>query len=108
VQALLGSGYVAWAPPGSARTQPRDLPTPGAPKPKPVVQIVEDRDPVTSWKLTKEAMTRLCDGNAAQAEDLLMMNPAARDLYRLAVKLACAAEAKRRNLISVSPNEVRL
>ena len=53
-------------------------------------------------------MTRVCDGNAALAMDLLMASVEARDLYKRAQLAACTREAKRRGVVSVSPTEVGL
>jgi hypothetical protein len=72
------------------------------------LQLVFDADPFEAWRLTLEANTRALDGNRALAEDLLMTLPEARDLYRRAISSATQKEAKRRNVVSVSPSEVGL
>ena len=48
-------------------------------------------------------MQRVCDGNAMYANDLLMADPAARDLYRLATREAAVRVAKIVKKPSVSP-----
>lgn|SRR5262249_49852071 len=106
LQAMLDSRAAVWEPVhhGRAYPQPIDLPKADKPKPQPAVQIVEDRDPVTSWVLTYEAMTRVCDGDAATARDLLYGVPEARALFLQATKELCHRLAKRWGTWSVSPD----
>jgi hypothetical protein len=112
--ALIGSGAVAPAADGAvAVAQPRELPSapPPAPKGKPVVTIVHDNDALESWHLTKAAMTRLLDGDAARAEDILFTDPTARRLYQTATQIACEREKERLGKMgiarrSVSPSEL--
>lgn len=108
LDALLSSRRAWWRPRSSDfHPAPRDLPKPAAPAPRhPAVSIVWDKDPVESWRLTKQAMCRLTDGNSALALDLLLANVDARDLYRRATQAACAAEAKRRGTWSVCPSDL--
>src|SRR5262245_55732890 len=47
----------------------KELPPSEPPKPRPAVQLVDDPSAETAWHLTKAAMTRCCDGNAALAQD---------------------------------------
>jgi hypothetical protein len=89
--------------------QPIDLPKAEPVKAQPaVVQIVDDKSAFESWRMTKEALTRCCDGNAALAHDLLMADAACRDLYKRAQTEATRAEAKRRGVVSVCPTECGL
>jgi hypothetical protein len=104
---LFASVSVRWAPPSSAqRPQRRPLQPPAAQTPKPVVTIVADRDPLESWYLTKEAMTRLCDGDGKKAEDILFTDPAARRLYLVAQRQACELERERLAKMGVSRRSV--
>jgi hypothetical protein len=88
--------------------EPIELPKLEPAKPRPAVHLVEDEDVCEAWRLSREAMVRCCDNNAALAMDLLMGDVAARDLYKRAVHAATAREAKRRGVVSVSPNEVSI
>jgi len=91
------------ATPGVALKQPRDLPPAAPPAAKPEIEIVPDTDVVASWRATLQLMTKRCDGNRARAEDLLMTSPEARDVYKRATKEWATREAKRRGVVSVTP-----
>jgi hypothetical protein len=108
--ALLRIGAVVWMPghtPVAASS--RELPEPPKPAPKPKVVLLEVRDdPVASWKRTREHMIKKCNGDAQLARDLLDGDERARDLYRLACRVGCEAEARRRRVVSVGPDEIGL
>ncbi len=56
---------------GHATVRAQDIAPSAPPAGNPKVLIVDDPSPLTSWRLTVEAMTRLCHGNRAKAIDLL-------------------------------------
>jgi hypothetical protein len=87
--------------------QPFDV-VPQAPpaKPNPKVAIVYDSDPVTSWKLTLAAMTRLCDGNEKRALDLLYGNNDACQLWSNCQQAYRAQKAGRAVKVSVNPGDI--
>jgi hypothetical protein len=109
-ESLLRSGYLAWLPthhPTVAVSS--DLPPPPEPIKKPTVQLITRHDdPVLNWKATFQNMVRRCDGNVARARDILDGDLQARDLYRLACRVGCEAEARRRRVQSVGPDEIGL
>ncbi len=110
-RAFLTSHFVEWTPPGVRITaRPIDRPPPPpAPKPKPRVEIITvGDDAVASWRATRARMVALCDGNRAIAEDYLLADQIASELYLRATRVHCKAEAKRRNVRSVSPSEAAL
>jgi hypothetical protein len=80
--------FADWLPPSDGRPKPQPVAKAATPKPRPAVQLVEDRDPVTAWQLTVEANTRAMDGNKALAIDALMSDLKGRNLYLLASKEA--------------------
>ena len=110
LQAMLNSKIARWEA-HTDRNYPQATELPKAeppPKAHPAVLIVGDIDPVESWRLTKAAMTRVLDGNAALAMDVLMGSVAARDLYKRAQFEACRREAKRRGVVSVGPSDLEV
>jgi hypothetical protein len=113
-RSFLSSHYVEWMPvPDSASLpRPRDMAPPAPPPPPPPrpnkASIVYDADAVVSWRLSLQAMTRVCNGDAKRAEDLLLSIPEGRQLYMTATRIACKEEARRRDVWSVSPDQVRL
>jgi hypothetical protein len=106
LEAMLSSKFVAWGPRPKVQIEPRKLPEMDAPKPRPAVLLVDDADVCEAWRLSKQAMIRLCNGNAAAAMDLLLADPTARDLFKRATAEGCRREAKRRGVPSVSPDMV--
>jgi hypothetical protein len=102
-QSFFSNHFVAWVPPSTKATaKPRALPPPEKPKPRPEVRLVLDSDdPVENWNASKKLMTKKCGGDAVLAADLLHGDAAGRDLFRLAVKVATAAEARRLGMVSV-------
>jgi hypothetical protein len=82
---------------------PTDLPQVEPAKPRPAVLLVDDPDVISSWLATEAAMERVA-GNPTYANDLLMADPAARDLYRRATFDACKRVAKMVKRPSVSPD----
>jgi hypothetical protein len=82
---LLDIKSVVWTPPSTAaRPQPYPLAPPVQQKPRPVVQLVEDVDPVTAWQLSVQANTRAHDGDSARAIDAILFLPEGKDLWRRA------------------------
>jgi len=107
--AMINSRMARWEQKGRrAYPESVELPKAEPPKPRPIIQLVEDLSAETSWRLTKAATTRVCDGNAALAMDLLMSDVSARDLYKRAQVEACTREAKRRGVVSVCPTDIGL
>jgi hypothetical protein len=106
--ALIDSRGAMWAQwqKGRHYPEPVDIPKSAAPPANPPVQIVYDPNVLESWILTRDAMVRLCGGNRALAQDVLMANVGARDLFRQAQIEGCRKEAKRQGRPSVSPTEV--
>jgi hypothetical protein len=82
---------------------PTPLPAPEAPKPRPAVLLVDDPDVISSWLATEAAMERVA-GSPQYANDLLMADQSARDLYRRATFDACKRVAKIVGKPSVSPD----
>jgi acetoacetate decarboxylase len=103
LQAMLDARFLVWSPPSNQpRAAARELPTQPKAKPHPRVEIMGDGiDAVADWKLTKQRMTERCGGNSALALDLLMSDVRARELFKIATRIATAAEAKKRKMISV-------
>jgi hypothetical protein len=110
LSALLRTGLVVWLPPGSPiSVLPVEAPTQPEAKRRPRVVILDVRDdPVASWLKTKERMIQKCDGDAQMARDILDSDERSRDLYRMACRVGCAAEAARRGVVSVSPDSIGL
>jgi hypothetical protein len=103
--ALLSGHFVSWQPPGNKPlAKARVLPAPKPEPPRPAVELIDDPDPVASWRRSLESMTAKCGGNAALAKDLLLANRTAQELYKLACRSWADAEAKKRNTTSVSPS----
>jgi hypothetical protein len=110
-ESLLRSGYLAWLPSNQPTVAVSgDLPTVPKAKKKPRVVILETTppDPVESWKRTRAHMIKQCDGDAQLARDLLDSDERARDLYRLACRVGCEAEARRRGVQSIGPDQIGL
>jgi hypothetical protein len=93
----LDTGAVWWAPPGTPiAAKPAKLPTPAKLQPLPTLEFIDiPDDPEASWRQTLALMTERCGSHAA-AMDLLMGNAQARALCKLATRVACTTEAKRR------------
>jgi hypothetical protein len=109
-ESLLRSGYLAWQPPHYPTVAVGgDLPPQPKPKKKPRVVILETPgDVVDSWRRTRANMVKQCDGDAQLARDLLDSNAEAKQLYLIAVRVGCEAEARRRRVVSVGPDEIGL
>jgi hypothetical protein len=85
LDALLDSRRAVWRPKAKDfHPAPRDMAPAPAPKKSPPVVIIEDNDIVHSWRLTRDALVRVLDGNASLAMDILMAHSEARDLFRRA------------------------
>jgi hypothetical protein len=103
--------YVEWIPGGAALKQPRDLPPPEPPPPdlneKEIeAMIVRTDDPVADWRRLVSAVAQKLDRNERWAASKISDTcRAARDLRLVATRVACAREARRRNVVSVTPNE---
>lgn len=109
VQRMIDARFLMWSPPSDDRAVPYDLPPPAAARPRPdVIEIVPDRDPVTSFKKTRAKLVEACGGDVAVAMDLIAANPEAAALQKRATHEACAREAKRRGVVSVSPDQAAL
>jgi hypothetical protein len=105
--ALLRVGAVAWMPGHTpVAATPRDLPVPAEPVKKPTVTLVTRHDDaVLNWKATLSNLTHRCGGNERLARDLLAGNPQAAELEKRAMRIACEREARRRGVVSVSPEQ---
>jgi hypothetical protein len=95
-----------------AGLKPIDLPEqPPAPKKKPKLAkiMVRLRDPVASWTETFRGAREHFD-NDSDTMDWLLSHAEARELNKLATKVACAEEKVRRGgrLQSITPNMVGL
>jgi hypothetical protein len=107
LQAMLSAKLAAWVPAnGAHRPAPRDIAPSPAARPRPSVELVAGEDVVSSWLATLKLMAEKCDGDVGRARDLLAANPDAASLYKRAVKSACATEAKRRRVVSISPDKL--
>jgi hypothetical protein len=109
IRALLDSGAIWWAPPSQPiSAKPTTLPPQAKPQPKPTIEFVDiPDDPEASWRQTLALMTEKCGSHSA-AVDLLMSNSLARDLCKRATRAACAAEARKRRRVSISPSMIGL
>jgi hypothetical protein len=105
--ALLRIGAVVWVPGHTnASGNSHELPAPAETVKKPnVVLITRHDDPVLNWQSTLSNMVQKCDGNAAMARDLLDGNVEARELQKRAIRVACDREARRRGVVSVTPEQ---
>jgi hypothetical protein len=88
IERLLHIKAAEWLPPLDGRPKPQPLPAAPVPKPRPPVVIIDHKSPIESWHLTKTALVAACDNNVGLAQDLLMADPKARNLYLLASKEA--------------------
>jgi hypothetical protein len=104
--AMLASHYVAYQPPGDKPlAKRRAAPPPVPPQKNPPVVVVSDLDgPLANWRATLRGMVEKCGGDSARAKDLLMANRAASELHAVAVRSWCDGEARRLNVVSVSPS----
>jgi hypothetical protein len=101
---LMAGHFLEWRPgDGKAVAKAHTLPAPAPEKPRPAVEIIDDPDPVASWRRTVALMTERCDGNQARAKDLLLAHREGSALFLRATKIWTDSEAKRRNVVSVSP-----
>lgn len=103
-----GVPFVEWRPPSNTPSvvQPVDIGPQEPIKPRPKIELILGDDPLDSWRKTKARMIELCDGNAGLAEDILMADRTARELYRDAVRVGTNQVAQKRGVVSVGPNEV--
>jgi hypothetical protein len=105
-QAFLNTQMVQWRPPSDqVLAKPHKLPKPQAEKRRPPVELIQDEDPVVAWQMSKVRMTKLT-GDPVLARELLLADADGRSLFKLATKVACAAEAKRRKVVSISPSQL--
>jgi hypothetical protein len=102
---IISNRSVVMRPAPQSAPQPRDLPKPQKAEPRPQVQIIDDRSPLESWILTRDALVRVV-GNRQLAMDILMADRDARSLFLRAQSEGCAAEARRQGKPSVPPNAV--
>jgi hypothetical protein len=89
LSALLSAHYCEWRPARSEVTaKPRTLPPP-APlqKPNPPAALVDDADPVVSWRKSVAAMATQLDDDHARARDLLLRDARGSELYTRAQRV---------------------
>lgn len=105
LQAFLNSHFVEFSPPGATKpsARPRTLPPPAPPETPPAVEIVDDPDPVASWRRSLDHMTAKCSGNAARAKDMLLGTREGSARYLLAVRVDTERRAREAGVVSVSP-----
>lgn len=102
--ALMAGHYLEWKPSDRPPAQARPLPPASPPqKPNPKIEIVDDADVVASWRKTLALTAERLDGDFGRARDLLMAHRDASALFLRATKIWTDAEAKRRGVVSVSP-----
>ena len=66
------------------------------PKPNPKVEIVHDPDPVTSYRLTRDAHAAKLGGDVGKANDAMMGDREASELFKLQHVLAATATPRPR------------
>ena len=104
---LVRNAFIVQRHGAASAIKPRDLPAPSPPKTF-TVEIVPDKDPYASWVASVKATMEKNGISEARARNLLTdTSKAGRDLYLIAQRVGCQAEAKRRNVQSVSPDMVR-
>jgi hypothetical protein len=108
LQALLDGRFLVWAVKPHNAPQPRELPPAPPPPTRPAVieLVLKSDDPVENWFASKKHMTAKCGGDAVMASDLLRSIPGGAQLFKDATRVACAAEARRRKVVSVSPSDL--
>jgi hypothetical protein len=113
LKALLTQGLCHWVPPAKLDSRPLPKPLPASiPEPKRPAEmyIASDPDPVLAWQQTLDHAIEQFDGHSARAVDYLWTDERARNLYRLAQGLKCAAVANaiRKSggtVVSVGPSD---
>jgi hypothetical protein len=110
LRAMIDNGFVRSCPPGTpitatARERPIPQTEPAKPKPKIKIIVLGD-DVIGSWHATVKEMTKRCGGNGQRARDLLMIDNAGSELFCRAQRIACLQEAKRRGVVSISPDQL--
>jgi hypothetical protein len=86
IERLLHIRAAEWLPPMDGRPKPQPLPAAPIPKPRPAVVIIDHKSAIESWHLTKTALVAACGNDVGLAQDLLMADAKARNLYMLASK----------------------
>jgi hypothetical protein len=100
---LMSSHYLEWGLPPASPARPYDRAVPQPQKTNPAIEIVDDPDPVASWRKTLALTAARLDGDWGKARDLILADRAGADLFRMATRLHTASQARKRGLISVSP-----
>ncbi len=100
-QALLDARFVMWQPGQVGNAKPRAAPPTSPPQaPNPPIVIVPDLDPVSSWKKSVAAMTKLMGGDQSRARSWMLTDDKASRLYQRAARISALRGAPFRRVVA--------